>query len=609
MSEGDNSMKNVAETQIQHENNGCPPPTHPGGWRIAATHIDSSPVILGDTFTITMSERDVTKCKMMLDLQWFIMSIAAMSGAAGYPDLLPIVKDTQAMILEEWRRSYHFWRPNGAANCYYASPTHEAAGESRSQHPIQAATAFSPQPLSSRQLGPDDRLWSSPAARAPDGFFGPASFTAAYLETETSLAAGESSVPERVPSPTPPSVADIHNMANMDQGASYLATRILHVIPEQIPSEDRWSGMNCDDWVRIVGLPYWKFHAETVAMLTFAGRHDNCSKNLRGPTHTTIPCEILRRFSCSVFITDKFLATLVGRPPLLSRRFCSVELPLDIDDVALLTDKDSFDRCRESLNLDGWAVDSCFRAVTVLRIRMKIALIRDRILEFVMGHNCVQDNRDLLSVRVEEEKLYRELPVHFLYDPINGMQNLDMEGGHQKLLVRLDHLLNMFLIERLLVKRDPNSNRKDLLVISFEMVVLTLSIWTQRHIWAEVKGENQWTIRSYATLAGAILCMELISPSPVEDINMAIAGETYSRSSIIQQLSLLAGSLGSSQSSTSVKVRVVIKKVLDHILNDSRGPPAPVGLEAFDFNADWDIFTQLDNMDWLMDESVEASNH
>jgi len=181
----------------------------------------------------------------------------------------------------------------------------------------------------------------------------------------------------------------------------------------------------------------------------------------------------------------------------------------------------------------------------------------------------------------------------------------------------------MFLIERLLVKRDPDSNRKDLVIISFEMVVLTLSIWTQRHIWAEVKGENQWTvsnptkltrrsnshqIRSYATLAGAILCMELINPNPVEDINATIAGETYSRSSIIQQLSLLAGSLGSSQSSTSVKVRAVIKKVLDHILNDPRGPPTPFGLEGFDLNADWDIFTQLDNMDWLMDESVEASS-
>jgi hypothetical protein len=143
-------------------------------------------------------------------------------------------------------------RPNGEANCYYASPTQETAESS--QRLIQTATASSPQPLASRQLGPDDRLWSSPAARAPDGFFGPASFTAAYLETETSLAARDPSVAfERAPTPAPPSIAEIHNMANMDQGANNLATRILEAIPEQIPSEDRWSGLNCDDWVRIVG--------------------------------------------------------------------------------------------------------------------------------------------------------------------------------------------------------------------------------------------------------------------------------------------------------------------------------------------------------------------
>ena len=42
-------------------------------------------------------------------------------------------------------------------------------------------------------------------------------------------------------------------MVNMDQGANNLATRVLQAIPEQPPSEDRWSGLNCDDWVRIVG--------------------------------------------------------------------------------------------------------------------------------------------------------------------------------------------------------------------------------------------------------------------------------------------------------------------------------------------------------------------
>ncbi|OBS29466.1 hypothetical protein FPOA_03403 [Fusarium poae] len=86
---GVNGMKDMIKTQLQHEKEGRPPSIHPGGWKIGAAHADNSPIISGHTFTITMSEEDARRCKMMLDLQWFMMSIAAMSGAAGYPELLP----------------------------------------------------------------------------------------------------------------------------------------------------------------------------------------------------------------------------------------------------------------------------------------------------------------------------------------------------------------------------------------------------------------------------------------------------------------------------------------------------------------------------------------
>ena len=110
----------------------------------------------------------------------------------------------------------------------------------------------------------------------------------------------------------------------------------------------------------------------------------------------------------------------------------------------------------------------------------------------------------------------------------------------------------------------------------------------------------------YATLAGAVLCMELIDPNPVSFAPQdgIIAGETYSRSSIIQQLSLLVGyltSLGPAQPSSSVaSVRGIIKKVLDHILNNPGGPQTPITLEGFDFT--WDVLSQfnpLDSVDWF----------
>lgn len=83
----ENDMKNMVEAQLKHEKEGCPP--FIGASDIATGSYNSNPIFSGNTFTTTMSEEDAHKFKMMLDLRWFIISIAAMSGAAGYPELLP----------------------------------------------------------------------------------------------------------------------------------------------------------------------------------------------------------------------------------------------------------------------------------------------------------------------------------------------------------------------------------------------------------------------------------------------------------------------------------------------------------------------------------------
>jgi hypothetical protein len=81
---GDDSMKNMAETQIKHEQDGRPPPTpQEGDGVIGAVRVDTCmPLTSGHIFTITMSEQDALNCKMVLDLQWYLISITAMSGGA-----------------------------------------------------------------------------------------------------------------------------------------------------------------------------------------------------------------------------------------------------------------------------------------------------------------------------------------------------------------------------------------------------------------------------------------------------------------------------------------------------------------------------------------------
>lgn len=112
----------------------------------------------------------------------------------------------------------------------------------------------------------------------------------------------------------------------------------------------------------------------------------------------------------------------------------------------------------------------------------------------------------------------------------------------------------------------------------------------------------------YASLAGAVLCKELMHSDPVSMATdeIIILGEDYSRSSIIQQLSLLVGYLSSSvaassRGSVAPNIRGIIKKVLDHILN-ARGSQTPTGLGNFDFETDWDMFVEynpIDDVNWL----------
>jgi hypothetical protein len=126
-------------------------------------------------------------------------------------------------------------------------------------------------------------------------------------------------------------------------------------------------------------------------MLTFSGFHVD---RLYGPSTTPskpmASTEARRRIVCQIFIADKFLATFVGRPALLTRRFCSIQLPLDLNDSALLSDEETFNIYLSRLDNHGWDMDGRLHSASVLRARTMVALIRDEILE--IGLSYVEDH-------------------------------------------------------------------------------------------------------------------------------------------------------------------------------------------------------------------------
>lgn len=95
--------------------------------------------------------------------------------------------------------------------------------------------------------------------------------------------------------------------------------------------------------------------------------------------------EFRRRLFCFVFITDKQLATFMGRPPALSRRYSTCRIPLDLSDAQMMTDGEELEGIKARLDPNGWSTSGEVYPNTVCRAWMMMSLIRDEILELSLG--------------------------------------------------------------------------------------------------------------------------------------------------------------------------------------------------------------------------------
>jgi hypothetical protein len=117
-----------------------------------------------------------------------------------------------------------------------------------------------------------------------------------------------------------------------------------------------------------------------MAMTTYLGLHVSPNAD---PMDWSISTQIKRRIFGAIFAHDKVAATFTGRPALLSRRFSSTPLPLDMSDELLLkTPPTSFEDCRVDEN--GWNIDGKIYPTTTLRARALLSYVRDEILEIAL---------------------------------------------------------------------------------------------------------------------------------------------------------------------------------------------------------------------------------
>ncbi|KAH8122599.1 hypothetical protein LI328DRAFT_136204 [Trichoderma asperelloides] len=342
----------------------------------------------------------------------------------------------------------------------------------------------------------------------------------------------------------------------------------------------------------------WYSHGAAVSMLTFVGLHAHVGEIPHTPT---LCSEHNRRIVAQIFNHDKFSVAFSGRPPLLNRRYCMTPLPLDLRDEDL-ADEATLQKAVQELDERGWNKSGKMYPFTLIRARRIMASILEEVMELALGCTVCTTLDELRNIQVRQLETLAGFPACLKYDPQDlSDPNRDIECVYAKILIRLGHLQTMFFLERLLCI-NGSLDEGNLLVLSFEMLTLTLTLWTNKDQFAAMRRSFEWLLMAHAAPAGGILCLELLNPSftgkhPKE--------ERITRSSIIQNLSLLVGFLdwvrpSAPNGDLCMDCKVIIQRVLDHTLNGSVNGDSPWAALAYDFPEPLDFnFELLDTFDWL----------
>lgn len=176
-----------------------------------------------------------------------------------------------------------------------------------------------------------------------------------------------------------------------------------------------------------------------------------------------------------------------------------------------------------------------------------------------------------------------------------------------KMHIQLEHLQNLFFIERLLSKL-PNCEPGKLLEVSLDLIALSLVPWKNQKRLQKTVCQVQWIILCYGGPAAGVVCLELLRPS------LASKGPNgVKRSSMIKQLSMLVGALdwvssGPPNAEVCESIKHVVEQVLDKVLDMPEDPSNGTdnsGGFGMDLSTDMnDLFNLdlLDTFDWLRPE-------
>ncbi|KAJ5249597.1 hypothetical protein N7489_000007 [Penicillium chrysogenum] len=264
--------------------------------------------------------------------------------------------------------------------------------------------------------------------------------------------------------------------------------------------------------------------------------------------------EMRKRTMVAAYSMDKVLATFLGRPPLVSWRYCDIQMPLDLSVEEIFADPVVRNAAIARLDeKSGWNLESSLMKGTWPRIALMTSVLREKVLELSLSWQL-----DNLSQRVEElsresRQLRQGLPEFLHWKP-------DIEG---------EFLHNDFLLYRTLGKRTQTQPDAIIGIARQILKSLVIMICEKTRSRQPIKGIGLSVCLPGLPSAG-VLCAELLRRSRSTVTSSCLE---FPRSEIIQNLTLFASYLDTIIETHDCNYRVAqqgqkaIRHVLDQVLS------------------------------------------
>ncbi|KAJ5546573.1 hypothetical protein N7494_004158 [Penicillium frequentans] len=95
--------------------------------------------------------------------------------------------------------------------------------------------------------------------------------------------------------------------------------------------------------------------------------------------------ESRKRLFAATYRNDKSLASFLGRPPRIPKRYCTLVMPYDLSDADLMEDESALMVKLTTMDQYGWSIDKRLKPAAWIRLRFQQSIFREDILELSQG--------------------------------------------------------------------------------------------------------------------------------------------------------------------------------------------------------------------------------